>query len=153
MKTTSLDESKQREICAILSLGGTRQMAAHYVGCSARTIRNVAKRDPQFAERLLKTELSPEIAFLRNISNAAMEGKYWRAAAWALERMFPERYERRRPDTIPMAQLHDVVDHLVEKAMQHAPDARDPQALRQLLAKVAHETLTTPSTKKLPYAK
>ncbi len=151
MRTFILNETKQREVCAILSLGGTHEMAAHYVGCHARTIRNMAKRNPEFAQRLLKTELSPEITFLKNISAAAAEQKHWRAAAWALERMYPERYARRAPDTIPVAQLHDVVNHLVDTAMRLAPDARNPQALRQTLAKLAHEKLAHPSPK-LPHA-
>ena len=143
-----LDDIKKREICAILSVGGTRDMAAQYVGCTERTIRNAAERDPLFAERLAKTELSPEITFLRNISNAAAEGKYWRAAAWALERMYPERYEKRKPGAIPIAQLDDVVHYLVDAAMREVPDSRDPGTLRVTLTKIAHTTLITPANPK-----
>jgi hypothetical protein len=153
MNKTYLDEIKQREICAILSVGGTRQMAARYVGCSVRTIRNRAKRDPLFAERLAKTELSPEITFLRSIIQAAGETKHRRAAAWGLERLYPERYAPRAPDTIPIAQLHDVVDHLVEKAMQLAPDTRNPQGLRTTLSELAIETLAQSPHNQLTDAK
>ncbi len=56
MNKSLLDDGKKRDICLILSLGGTRQMAAHYVGCSVRTIRNTAHRDPLFADQLAKTK-------------------------------------------------------------------------------------------------
>jgi hypothetical protein len=148
MSRSILDDLKKRDICVILSLGGTRQMAAQYAGCSVRTIRNTTKRDPFFADQLAKTEISPEVKFLKNIIDAAKEEKNWRAAAWALERMYPERYARRRPETIPVAQLRDVVEYLVEMAMEQAPDSRNPKTLRATLTKIAHETLTKPVLKK-----
>ncbi len=62
-------------------------------------------------------------------------------AAWALERMYPERYARRRPETIPIAQLRDVVHYLVEMAMQQASDTTNPKILRVTLTKLAHQSL------------
>ncbi len=42
---------------------------------------------------------------LRYIRNAAKKEQYWRAAAWALERGFPEKYARRGPDVITADQI------------------------------------------------
>lgn len=89
MKPT-LDDSKRSAICTILSLGGTRRMAARYVGCTERTIRNTAARDRKFSQSLKQTELSPEITFLRTLLNAGKEAKYWQAAKWALQHMYPD---------------------------------------------------------------
>ena len=50
MKPT-ITEPMKNEICAILAVGGTRKMAAQYIGCSVRTICRMARRDPHFAER------------------------------------------------------------------------------------------------------
>ena len=47
-----LDEGKQREIVAILTMGCSRRTAAQYVGCAPNTIQSTAERDPKFAEKL-----------------------------------------------------------------------------------------------------
>src|SRR5580693_8951341 len=104
-----LDDYKQGEICAIVMVGGTRRLAAEYVGCHPETIRRTCLRDPQFAERLRKADCGPEINLLRAIQIATKDPKQWRAAAWALERLFPERYARRRPGAITPEQLDEVI--------------------------------------------
>ena len=104
-----LNETKKREVFAILTVGGTRLMAAQYVGCHAETIRRSALGDPVFADQLRKAELGPELTFLRNIQLASKDPKQWRASAWALERLFPDRYGRRPPNSITPEQLAEVV--------------------------------------------
>ncbi len=51
-----LDEMKQREIVAILSMGCSRRTAAHYVGCAHSTIQYTAERNDKFAEKLDRAE-------------------------------------------------------------------------------------------------
>jgi len=104
-----LDETKKREVFAILTVGGTRLMAAQYVGCHVETIRRKALLDPVFADQLRKAELGPELTFLRNIQLASKDPKQWRASAWALERLFPDRYGRRPPNSITPEQLAEVI--------------------------------------------
>ena len=91
-----LDEAKRREICEVLAVGGTRTMAAAYVGCSLDTIARAAKRDRAFAKDLRRASAECEIRCLRNLSNAAQDPSQWCAAAWTLERLWPERYARRK---------------------------------------------------------
>ena len=43
------------------------------------------------------------------MSAAAQDPKQWRAAAWALERLYPERYGRRKPGTITHEQLFQLI--------------------------------------------
>jgi hypothetical protein len=128
-----LNETKRREICSILAVGGTRAMAATYVGCVTATIRTTAQRLPEFAQQLRKAELGPEITFLKSIQAAAGDVKHWRAAAWALERMFPERYARRPPDTITVEQMTEVIKTLAEIIMGEVPAK---QYRRRLLARL-----------------
>ena len=45
----ALDPDKKENILAILSVGGTRAMAASFVGCHPRTIYNEACRDKKCA--------------------------------------------------------------------------------------------------------
>jgi hypothetical protein len=100
-----LDAAKRREICAILAVGCTRAVAADYVGCCVQTIRNTALRDESFAAELLQAESKHEILHLTHINKAATEGRYWRAAAWALERKYPDRYAARRAHAITVDQM------------------------------------------------
>jgi hypothetical protein len=51
-----LDDAKRREICAILAIGGTRRMAAHYVGCSVDTVGRTALCDPAFAAQIRRSK-------------------------------------------------------------------------------------------------
>jgi len=95
-----LDDAKKREIVAILTVGCGRTVAARYVGCCAATIRRAMLKDPEFGERVGRAETSMEIAHLKNINTAAADVRYWRAAAWALERRFPQRYGQRKSGTI-----------------------------------------------------
>jgi hypothetical protein len=116
-----LDDVKQKEILAILSVGCSQAMAANYVGCSPKTIRNEAARDPKFAKKLHQAKGNAELGLIKNIRKAANKEQYWRAAAWALERMFPEKYARRGPDVITTEQLAQVLDQLMERVMRHVP--------------------------------
>ncbi len=90
-------EEKKRELFAALLLGLNRKVAADCVGCSPQTIWRTARRDPEFAKRLRQLEGKSELALLHSVQVAAKDEKNWRAAAWALERLFPDRYSRRGP--------------------------------------------------------
>jgi len=101
----ALDDEKRAQILAILTVGCSQNMAAQYVGCSPETIRRTAERDPKFAKKLREAKGTAELGLVRNIRNAAKKEQYWRAAAWALERGFPEKYARRGPDVITVEQI------------------------------------------------
>lgn len=116
-----LDEFKRREILAILAVGGSRRVAATYVGCSVTTIQNTADRDPEFAEQLRRKEFQSEIGYLENIRSAARDERYWRAAAWALERLNPERYGRRSPDAITIDQVKELLAQFAEVIVEEVP--------------------------------
>jgi len=100
-------------VIAILSVGCTRQAAAEYVGCHVSTIWRTAERDPDFQLRLRQAQSSHEILHLRSINSAAVEPRYWRAAAWALER-----------STRPLRPAPPANDH-------HRPDRPHPQPIRR----------------------
>lgn len=132
-----LDDAKKREICAILAVGCKRATAARYVGCHPCTIGRTAKRDEQFALDLERAESKHEVKHLAFISKAAEEGKYWRAAAWALERMYPERYGPRRPETYTAEQ----VGHLLQQfAGVVLAEVREEPQREQIVARLADLT-------------
>jgi len=123
-----LDELKMREICAILAIGGTRRVAAAYVGCSVDTIRRTALRDDDFALRLTRAETEMEVMQLSNIRQASKSS--WNAAAWVLERCRPERYGKRNPPTIPLADLQDAFAGAMELVNHFLPSDEAREDLR-----------------------
>ena len=125
----ALDETKQREILAILSVGCSRRTAARYVGCAHSTIRRTADRDPEFSEKLRQAENRQEFTYLGNIQQAAKKPQYWRAAAWVLERIFPEKYGRRGPDVITIDQIKQVLAQFTEIVVAEVPVAKYRQEI------------------------
>jgi hypothetical protein len=119
-----LDEGKQLEILAILTVGCSQTVAAHYVGCDRKTIQRTAERDPKFAEKIQRAKCNAEIGLVKNIRNAAKKEQYWRAAAWALERGFPEKYARRGPDVITAEQLAQILGQFAERITQLVPNEK-----------------------------
>ncbi len=127
-----LDEGKRREILALLSVGCSMSMAAEYVGCVPDTIQNTAKRDPKFAERLVQAKCNAELGLVRNIRNAAKKEQYWRAAAWALERNFPEKYGRRGPDVITLEQIGLLLSRFSAIVAEQVPERGRKALLKKL---------------------
>jgi hypothetical protein len=94
-RPATLDERKRRQIIAIVANGSSRRVAARVVGCSHSTIRRTAERDPTFAAELDAAEQTLEVEALQSIRAAAKDSRYWRAAAWLLERKHPRDFARR----------------------------------------------------------
>ena len=117
-----LDEIKQKEICAILAAGCSRAAAAHYVVCHPDTIRNTADRDEAFALALSHAESTHELFALAQINTAAKESRNWRAAAWVLERRFPNRYGRLRPNVITVEQISAALAQLADVLLEEVPE-------------------------------
>ncbi|NOY29461.1 MAG: helix-turn-helix domain-containing protein [Planctomycetes bacterium] len=133
----ALDEFKRREIAALLAAGSGIADAARYVGCSARTIRREALRNEDFHDTLRKAELSSQLEPLRTLRKAASSN--WRAAAWLLERINPDRFAKHDARSIRIDELDSIVGQLVEMI---AGEIEDPntrvRVYRRLLA-ATHE--------------
>ena len=132
-KRPALDETKKLEIVALLTVGCSQRVAARYVGCAARTITRTAARDPVFAEKLRKAACNTEIGYLKNIQKAARKEQYWRAAAWALERMKPETYGPRAPGVVTAQQIQLLMTQFAAVIVTELPNPADRQnVLKQL---------------------
>jgi hypothetical protein len=142
-----LDETRQREILAILPVGCSRRTAARYVGCAVSTIQNTADRDPSFAEKLRQAEYQHEFAYLRNIQQAAKKPQYWRAAAWVLERVVPEKYARRGPDVITIDQIKQVLAQFAEIIVAEVPVAKYRQKIIKRLESLTKSLCRPPQLK------
>jgi hypothetical protein len=108
----ALDETKRREVCALVSQGCGLAGAARYVGCDASTIRREARRNPDFALQLRHAERECELAPLTAMHKAA--SRYWRAAAWLLERTQSQRFAKHDARAIMPEQLGEFFGALCE---------------------------------------
>lgn len=140
-----LDEIKQREILALLTVGCSLRVAARYVGCNPRTIRRTAQRDARFAGKLRQAQYHAEIGFLKNIQRAARKEQYWRAAAWALERKFPQRYARRDPEAITMEQLTRLLSQFAQIVVDEVPVAAHRKRILKRLEQLTASLRRAPS--------
>ena len=89
-RTPEAGERILRALRAGMSFG----QAARLGGISDVTLVDWRKHDPDFADACEKARCEMELMMLALIEKAAVSGQ-WQAAAWKLERIFPERYGRK----------------------------------------------------------
>ena len=102
-----LDEIAKIKVLGLLELGHSRRAAARLLGCAANTITRAAARDPEFFAKLADAESQADSEALKLIRQTARQERYWRAAAWVLERRNPEDYGRRDPHTFSGDQVQE----------------------------------------------
>jgi len=75
----------------LLERGLSHQRARQYLGRADETIKRWAAANTEFAEAIARAEPKREAFHLENIDKAASAGD-WRASAWALAVMVPDKY-------------------------------------------------------------
>lgn len=94
-------------ICEAIRLGATYELAAGYAGITYATFNTWRQEKPQFFDAVKEAEAAGALAWLRRIESASAET--WQAAAWKLERRYPQDYGRTVVDQKHSGQ----VDHTV----------------------------------------
>jgi hypothetical protein len=112
-----LDEAKKALIIVLVTQGASRREAAAFVKCHHTTIGRTAARDPKFAAKLSQVEMAASLASNGLIRRAADDPKYWRAAAWMLERRNPEDYAKRDPHTFTADQVVSLLASVCSAAL------------------------------------
>jgi len=107
-----LDDVKRGQILGVLSVGGSMATAAAVVGCCTKTIYNTAQRDPKFFDALRSASAMEEVKLLKLIDTAAEDPRHWRAAAWKLACLDPDRYRPQPKNMISMKQMREFIDDL-----------------------------------------
>lgn len=161
----ALDDTKRREICALIVAGAGIRRAAQYVGCSYSTICREAQRDEEFRDQLRRAKATMQLAPLQAMRQAVQTN--WRAAAWMLERSDPEQFGRRYRNSLGQKELRalardlmaifdDEINHPLQRervserveatinyAMRHAWDSqRSGKSLRQAMEFFANKEPT-----------
>jgi hypothetical protein len=125
-----LDAEKKAKVLEVVAAGFPIRYAARYVGCDEGTIRHAGQRDPEFYDQVKYAQFKAEYDLVKNIRTASESGKNWRAAAWSLERMFPDRYGPHHRDEITQ-------EHLVQLSRTYLAivKRRVPEPLREEVIK------------------
>lgn len=93
--------AKKREaLLEMLGRGVPRRHAAAAAGLNHNTLYRQIKRDPAFAAAVELAEGNAVSAAIQTIRGAADSGQ-WAAAAWFLERRYPEEFGRRYVTPVP----------------------------------------------------
>ena len=83
-------ETVQRAVQAI-EMGATYELAAGFAGISYETFNTWRQTKPEFSEAIKSAEGRASVKWLAKIEQAASDGT-WQAAAWKLERRYPNEY-------------------------------------------------------------
>ena len=137
-----LDGIKRAKILALLEMGCSRRMAAKQVACAPSTITRTAQREPEFAKQLADAEGQADVRALRLLTHTAQQERYWRVAAWLLERRNPEEYGRRPPHTFTPEQVMKLLLRGMESVVAVIPDDKLDELVEgfeNLLADVVEE--------------
>lgn len=133
----TLSEAQQRECCMLLSIGCDRQMVCHYLGISVGALSKLLRRDAAFNQRVLRAEATAELKQMQNLCEATKDPKNWRASVWWLETRSPERFARRNPQTVTVAELEELVDQLAQAIAIEVGEEQDRRRLLDRLQQIA----------------
>ena len=115
-----------KKLTDAIKLGATYELACGYAGIHYDTFRDWQLHKAEFSEAVKEAEGAAAVGWLLRIEQAARDGT-WQAAAWKLERRYPQTYGR-------TVQEHHVHDHR-EQAQQLAQElGLDEQAAAALVA-------------------
>lgn len=137
-----LDAQTKDEVCSLMQLGFRRRIAAAYAGCSDSEVFQEIQRDAVFRRQLRHAARNSEARFLKFIMTAGE--KHWQAAAWALERLHPERYLKQSVDTITNEQLQYAMKQLVDIVFEHVPEPDRRQAIEKRMTELLGDASKTP---------
>jgi len=139
-----LDEKKRNQIIALLTHGCSRRVAARYVGCAPSTITRTAMRDPEFNQQVAQAEGNCQMRALRTIWAAAKTGRYWRAAAWLLERVNSEDFADPTPRFVTEKNVKQAMNYLIEMVLKDQSKETYLKVVRQMDALLGIAPVASP---------
>jgi hypothetical protein len=96
-----------------IQLGATYELACNYAGIDYSTFARWMNEKRDFREAIKEAEGKASVVWLAKIEQAASEGN-WQAAAWKLERRYPEQYGRRVQDVRARIDVRELTDEELE---------------------------------------
>jgi len=93
-RQTKYTPERARRFLDAIKVGSTQRLAASFAGVDEDTIIRWRKRFAEFADAIKEAEGGAVVGWLAKIERAANDGN-WQAAAWKLERRYPDEYGKR----------------------------------------------------------
>jgi hypothetical protein len=94
-RPTKKTEQRVEALLQSLRAGASRQRSAALAGIHRDTLNEWMRLDPAFSDAIEKAEGFAEMRFLSRVATAAENERSWQAAAWILERRFPNEWRKR----------------------------------------------------------
>ena len=116
-----LTEQQRASVCDSFSSGGSYETAADCCGATVENIQHEETFDPCFAQKTSCARMTSEVNLLGSLTGAAGDSKNWRAAAWLLERLYPDRYARRKPNTLTLRDHEQRLQQISDLVKSIAP--------------------------------
>ena len=131
-RPSKLTPETQARFLEALRLGTSYEGSAAFAGISYRCFRNWMLKGEsqktggyvQFFQEVKKAEGQAEVKWLAKIEKAASEGQ-WTAAAWKLERRFPDRWAKREHITHERIRPPEVVEEYTDPWLEEDEDSED----------------------------
>ena len=92
-RPTKYNADTAKKICDAIRIGATYKLACNFAGISEDTFALWRKKIPEFDTDVVQAEGAGAVGWLAKIEKAANDGT-WQAAAWKLERRYPQQYGR-----------------------------------------------------------
>lgn len=106
MRPREFDSAAEEKVIEATRKGLTRAVAARIAGFAPTTLYRHMRVNEEFRQRVKEAQADGEQALIDTIRAASSEPKHWTAAAWLLERRYPERYgppkQRLQHEVTPM---------------------------------------------------
>lgn len=96
-RKTKYEPARVKKILDAIRIGSTYKLACDYAGISFETFCQWREKYVEFSDQVKEAEGAGAVGWLAKIEAAANDGN-WQAAAWKLERRYPEEYGRRVQD-------------------------------------------------------
>ena len=96
-RPTKYTPETAKKIVDAVRLGATYTLACQYAGIDVSTLENWRQKYSDFSLMIKEAEGAGAVGWLAKIEKAANDGN-WTAAAWKLERRYPEMYGRQVRD-------------------------------------------------------
>lgn len=133
----TFNDVAERRILDALRDGATMALAARAAGISPRTLRRWRDRHEGFNRKVQRAKAEAGADALDTINAAADEGD-WRAAAWMLEKRFPDQYGE--ASDLPQEEIEAFVETVRETIRETFDDCETASELLAEIGSALEET-------------
>lgn len=124
-----LTEQQVRDVSLVLAAGCDRETAAHFVGCTVEELHRHAQQEPGVEAAMRRAVAGCELSHVRSLQQASRDPRYWRASAWMLERLAPQRYGVRQSDRFSRDEVAQLLAAVSQSIAEVLADEKQRQAL------------------------